>query len=349
MRKKIICSIVTGMLLLLAGCGSEGYSDYGSKSYAVNDAAAYEESWQTEADMSYEDAWGTGAEAPAEAKDSASTNPVATNRKLIKNASLRVETKQFDALLNDLETQINTLGGYVENMNLSNGYSYSGYREATRVADLTVRMPKDRLDGFLKGISEVCNVVSRSENVEDVTLSYVDLESHKKALEVEQDRLFAFLEQAQTIEDMLTIESRLSDIRYRLESMESQLRTYDNLIDYSTVQLHIDEVAVLTPVEEKSFGERLGDGFLHSLETVGNGLKEFVAGLIIFSPYILLVGIVIAIVIIIIVVAVKKANKAAQSSRLPNAQIPVSGQAVPMQSIPQNQFVDDKTNHNTQA
>ena len=56
------------------------------------------------------------------------------------------------------------------------------------------------------------------------------------------------------MEDIITIEQRLSDVRYQLESMESQLRSYDNRVDYSTVYLYIDEVEVYTPVEEETVG-----------------------------------------------------------------------------------------------
>lgn len=79
----------------------------------------------------------------------------------------------------------------------------------------------------------------------------------------EQERLMTYLEQAESIEEMMTIESRLSDIRYQLESMESQLRTYDSQIEYSTVSLYISEVVELTPVEtkEQTTWERISEGF----------------------------------------------------------------------------------------
>lgn len=72
-----------------------------------------------------------------------------------------------------------------------------------------------------------------------------------------------YLEQAESIEEMMTIESRLSDIRYQLESMESQLRTYDSQIEYSTVSLYISEVVELTPVEtkEQTTWERISEDF----------------------------------------------------------------------------------------
>ena len=64
--------------------------------------------------------------------------------------------------------------------------------------------------------------------MDDVTLRYVDVDSHKKALETEQERLLALLEKAENVEDIITIENRLSDVRYELENYESQIRLLDN-------------------------------------------------------------------------------------------------------------------------
>ena len=69
----------------------------------------------------------------------------------------------------------------------------------------------------------------------------------KKALETEQDRLLELMEQAETTEDLLAIESRLTDVRYQLESAASQLKLYDSLVSYSTVYLTVEEVQKLTP------------------------------------------------------------------------------------------------------
>ena len=89
--------------------------------------------------------------------------------------------------------------------------------------------------------------------------------------QTEQERLLQLLEQAESIEDIITIEQRLSDVRYQLESMESQLRSYDNQVDYSTVYLYIDEVEVYTPVEEETTWERISAGFMDSLKEYRRG------------------------------------------------------------------------------
>ena len=210
-----------------------------------------------------------------------------------------VETREYDKLLSAVENKVTELGGYIESLDAYNGSTYYSYR-STRNANLTIRIPKDRLEEFQNTVSELGNVTSRSENVQDVTLTYVDLQSHRDALRTEQERLLQLLEQAESVEDIITIEQRLSDVRYQLESMESQLRSYDNRVDYSTVYLYIDEVEVYTPVEEETVWERISTGFVDSLKNIGEGLKEAAIWFVIHIPYLVIWAIVIAIIILIL-------------------------------------------------
>lgn len=224
----------------------------------------------------------------------------ASNRKLIRNVSMDVETEQFDELIGQIEEKTKALGGYIEDSYTYNGRSYRS--NDTKNANLTIRIPSVKLDEFLSAVSDQSNVTSKNENVTDVTLQYVDLESHKKALEAEQERLLEMIEQAETVEDMITIESRLSEVRYQLESQESQLRTFDNQIQYSTVYLNIAEVEKYTPVAERTFFEKISDGFTDNLAGVAEDLVNFVIWFISSLPYLVVWG-------IIIVIAVKLIGK----------------------------------------
>lgn len=87
--------------------------------------------------------------------------------------------------------------------------------------------------------------------------------------------------------------------------MESQLRSYDNRVDYSTVYLYIDEVEVYTPVEEETVWERISTGFVDSLKNIGEGLKEAAIWFVIHIPYLVIW----AIVIVIIILILKKIKK----------------------------------------
>ena len=248
----------------------------------------------TEGYDSAENTQDTGNTVPEEAADTA-----VADRKLIKTVNMDVETREYDKLLSAVENKVTELGGYIESLDAYNGSTYYSYR-STRNANLTIRIPKDRLEEFQNTVSELGNVTSRSENVQDVTLTYVDLQSHRDALRTEQERLLQLLEQAESVEDIITIEQRLSDVRYQLESMESQLRSYDNRVDYSTVYLYIDEVEVYTPVEEETVWERISTGFVDSLKNIGEGLKEAAIWFVIHIPYLVIWAIVIAIIILIL-------------------------------------------------
>ena len=134
-----------------------------------------------------------------------------------------------------------------------------------RSAFITARIPSARLDLFITTVEDAGNVIAKTETTEDVTLQYSDIESRKKSLTIEQDRIWELLEKADSLEAVITLEERLSEIRYELESMESQLRLYDNQVDYSTVTLRINEVTIFTPTSPESAGQRISSGFTKNL------------------------------------------------------------------------------------
>jgi hypothetical protein len=313
-RRFLAGMLAAGMAVVLAGCGmSSDYAMSTASSGSTNGTAAYDtasyESSMSELYYDYDNGYVTStSESGASPEEGTSQTQVTdTSRKLIKTVSMSVETKAFDTMLSAVQSEVTELGGYVESMDVYNGSTYSSYR-ISRDASLTVRIPQNRLDDFLNTVSDIGNVINRSDSVEDITLTYVDTQSRRDALETEQERLLALLDKAESVEDIITIESRLSEVRYQLESIESKLRTYDNQVDYSTVYLNIDEVKELTPVEEKSTLQRMTDGFITSLKNIGTDIKEFAVWFVVHIPYIIIWAVII-ICAILILKALKKRIK----------------------------------------
>ena len=276
-KKRWAVGLALAVIMGLTGCGASNTAMYDSAK-----AEIYKES--SNVDYAYTEEM---VEAGVISSSSETPQVKETDRKLIKTVDMTVETKAFDDLLKGLNEQIEACGGYVESMNTYNGSIYSS-RRSSRNASMVVRVPEGKLDEFLNTVTSIGNVVRRSDQVEDVTLSYVDLQSHKEALQTEQTRLLELLKKAESVADIITIEERLSDVRYQIESMESQLRTYDNKISYSTVNLEIDEVQELTPVEEETVWERISGGFVESLHSVADGFVEFGIWLIVNSPFLVI-------------------------------------------------------------
>ena len=301
--RALLAGLAAAGVLCFSGCGSSGTLADSSKASATADAGG---SGYASDDIY---AGEYAEEAAAEEGVAAETDigSVAVNRKLIKTVRMDVETEEFEVLVSKLEQKVRVLGGYIEDMNVYNGSRQSG--KGIRHASMTVRIPKEQLDGFVSEVNECSNVVSKNESTEDVTLSYVDLESHKKVLLVEQDRLLDLLEKADTMEDIITIEERLSQVRYELENMESRLRTYDNLVDFSTVYLSIEEVEILTPAEELSDWEKMGNGFVQSVKNLVNGVKGFLIGLVICLPYLVFTALLVLLTALVIKVVLRKSRK----------------------------------------
>ncbi len=305
MRKKrsFYMLLMLAFIILLPACSKKGMTSEKTDSKPLEGTAQYD-SGNNES-MAPIDTAAPREESKSEGRIS-NTSSINTNNplnnsqdKIIRNVNLQVETQEFDQLISSIDSNINHLGGYVESSNITGRRYYSN--NSMRNGNIVARIPKDKLNKFLNTVDDISNVVSRYETTENVTLQYVDVESHKKALEIEQERLLALLEKVETLEDIITLEERLSTVRYELESYEAQLRTYDNLVEYSTVTMDIQEVERMTAVAEKklSVWDRISTGFGDTIFNIGEGLQNFLVWFIVNLPYLLIWAVIIALIVII--------------------------------------------------
>ena len=298
---KKLLSLTLAMILalsLLAGCGAAS-----NDGFTAGQGAPQENGAAMDMEMSTADsAAGTATTLPA-------------NQKLIRTVRIQAETEDLDGMLSAVKGRIGELEGYIEAESIHNGSNYSGGRRY-RYANLTVRIPADKLDSFVQNVSENANVVSSEETVEDVTLSYVATESRIKALETEQARLLELLAKAETMEDLLQIEARLTDVRDELERVTSQLRLYDNLVNYGTVHLSITEVVEFTVVTEpESVWDRIGRDFMDNLDALGDFFVELFVFLVGASPILIPLA---AVAVALVILLRKKRNKKKADKQEPN-------------------------------
>ena len=272
MKMKNIVALLL-VALLLTGCGAKSVAS-DSVSYDTNEMIAE-----------------TGAAMDSEAvmMPESPNATVETGRKWIVTMDLSVETQDLDAALTQLSDQIGQFDGYVQDQNVYNGSNYSGRRY--RSANLTVRIPVAKTEEFTAQVGNICHVVSQNKQQEDVTLTYVATESRLNALKTEETRLLELLAQAEDMSDLLQIEARLTDVRYELESVTTQLRVLENQVDYATISLNIDEVRDYTDTEEeKTVWQRISGGFVDSLKGIATGALELAIWTLANLPYLVLFG-----------------------------------------------------------
>ncbi len=216
-------------------------------------------------------------------------------RKLIKTVELEMQTRAYDAFITSLQSELAKAGGYVQQSDIRGGSGGIG-----RNGTLTLRVPADELDAFLDALSPSGTVISRSEETQDVTLEYVDIESRLKALRAEQTALLALLEKAESLSDILTVQDKLTGVNGEIESYESRLRTMQTLIAYSTVNLHVYEVEKEQIVTPLGLWEEIGMKLSNNLKDVGQGLRAIFVWIVSSLPYLVIIAVLVVAVLLIL-------------------------------------------------
>ena len=247
-------------------------------------------------------------------------------RKIIYNASVELESKQFEAARDALLEAAAKANGYVQES------SEGGSAErGTRWVNYTFRIPSEHYNTFLGSASEAGNLLSKSESTQDVTADYVDIEARLGSLRTQEERLLELAGQAEKLEDLLAIEEQLTQVRYQIESYTGQQRVYDSLISYSTVEAHLSEVQALTPTDP-SFATKVGTAFRGSWTNFVSGVQGLLIGLIYALPALIVLGL-IALAAALVLRAAKK-RRPPRPKPTPGALRPPQAAAAPPEGAP---------------
>ena len=291
-----ISLLVSLLLVLMCGCGAAKNAYDVSSDLATNSKSAGSLVMQDSVAES-DDGGVAMAQNTANSDGSESTGDIGGNtvkydvsRKLIKDASVSLQTKEFDSLMANLDKAITACGGYVSSNEIG-GSSYYYSDSTCRWATVVARIPAEKLDEFLGSISAMGKVVSKRSGIRDVTSDYIDVESHLTALKTEQTALLALLgKDGASLEEIIAVQDRLSEVRAEIESYEKQRRVFDDLISYSTVTLSLEEVerVTVTPENDPGAWQQIKENFVYNLRRIASGLREFFISLVSALPFIVL-------------------------------------------------------------
>lgn len=300
--------LALSLMFLLCACGAKESSN-GAYYQSSPSAAAYDSSadyYETsEAEVYYDSGSGLASmdngsvdapEAPSE-----DLNP----DKIIYSADARVETTEFEKTIDALNALIAEYGGFVESSSVSSGslYSISRGDKYNRSANYTIRIPSQHFNTVMNSLSTLGNVPSTSVYSENISAQYYDTQARLEAYRTQEQTLNAMMEKAETIEDVLAIEDKLTDLRYRIESLQSTMKNWDRKVSYSTISLRISEVSEYSPEPEESYLSRLGRAFKTGFES----FVEFLGDLLVFLASALPFLVVLAIIIFVLRPVVRKA------------------------------------------
>ena len=239
----------------------------------------------------------------------------ALSEKKIRTVNISLAVKSVENAAKELKDKVKTQGGYIE----SEDFSTLNEWDDTKRMSFTIRIPKNNVDGFLEFLDGEGRILSKSENLQDVRLQYRDTKNHIKALETEQERILALMEKAETVEQLIALESRLTDIRYQLDSYNSEILEYDNKVDFSTIYLELQGTVddQLNSKPSYSFSDKVRDGFYRNILAIQLFFLDIAVFAVVYIPQIILV----LLVIMALLLLNKKLNTKAKKQKEKDAKL----------------------------
>lgn len=214
--------------------------------------------------------------------------------KIIRNGIIQMETLSFDETVKQILTKTNSLGAYVQSSNVAGTSIEAKLSQQSRRGVFILRIPKTKFDSFILDIGNLGSITSQQISTEDVTSAYFDTQAHLKSLTIQEERLLELLKKTGELKDIIVLEKELSTIRYEIEGLTGNLKKWDNLIDFCTLNIELVEVHKIkeNPV---SFVDKIVNGFTSSVKSLVDFSKGFVVMISILIPYLVVLSIVLLI------------------------------------------------------
>lgn len=326
MRSKKITSILLSLVMVFAlcACGNSNTASYSkaeSASYydggytmeasgvgfsAYNGAAR---DWDADYEVAAEEAYYAEAKpVPApQAKQNDDSQTIDSGSgdksveemkdKIIYSSNVTLETTAFDDAIKSIEELVANINGYVETSSISSSnYTQKASGKAkTRTASYTLRIPSTQFNSVMNELGALGNIPYSHVYTENVTSQYYDTRAHMNAYKTQEARLLEMMEVAETVEDVITIEDRLTELRYNIESLQSQLNNWDRRVSYSTIYLEVQEVREYTPetIVNPTFWEELTAAFKSGFEHAKDLIKGIITWIAENGPSLIIWGLII--------------------------------------------------------
>ncbi len=296
MKKTIAIALSMLLLLGIAGCsassavGSQGESPQATTTYSGDDG-----DWADEAPM--------GSGNTPDGQD--------IQRQIIKNAYLSLEARDVEAAYSDLLAYAAQRGGYEAEKNQRTVNDQI-------MIDAAIKIAPKHLDDFLAYAEETYDLISSQVSTEDITSAYYDIKTRLATKEKALATYYAFLDDAQDIEESLKVQNEINQLTEEIESLKGQLAVWDSLLAESTVTIMLRQLS--DPVESKreiNWSTLTLDDMSYLMRA---GLTAFTNAIVVFLQWAAIVLVVlsplwiIGLIVLWIVLRAKRKKRAKQAS-----------------------------------
>jgi hypothetical protein len=185
-------------------------------------------------------------------------NPV-TERRIIKEGEIAFETSNSAETKEIISKSVSEFKGYISNDNVFDYKDKVEYR-------ITIRVPSDKFELLLERISKTAQKLdSKNINALDVTEEFIDIEARIKTKKELENRYKELLKQANKVEEILTIEKEIGNLRTEIESIEGRLKYLKDKVSFSTLTVVFYERTSSSFGFHSKFGQAIQNGWTNLL------------------------------------------------------------------------------------
>jgi hypothetical protein len=290
------------LALLLVGCGDQRGNSEKEAISAPSKPAAVEEQMRSSAPANSAPARRTtpapqqpkapakknlGTQLALQQADAASNEPVRTERKIVRNGELALESDDPEETQRKISSIAEAKGGFVVESNQSSSDSRAGRRD---IVSMTIRVPSEKFAETLDEVRKTAGrVVSESAKADDVTEEFIDTESDLKAKRALEAQFLEIMKRANTVEEAMGVQRELGNIRAEIEKLEGRKRFLENQASLSTIKIRIQTAAVFAG-SATGFGAKLRESFTSGLDFAIEFVLFFVRAFVALLPLFVVVG-----------------------------------------------------------
>ncbi len=218
------------------------------------------------------------------------SNAILAERKIIRSANLTIEVENFDKAFANIEGIIANIG-FVQQTNINTDRVYiEEEMKLVKSGTIVLRVDKSMFDSVINKLRGLGDVYNYTTDGQDVTDQVVDVESRLRLLKMEQEKLEAYVVKLNDLEEIFKAESKLTEIRYQIESLTGNLNKLNSLVDLSTITINLNEKRPDYNPKPETYGEKLLNSLKESLFNVVEFLGDLLLFIVAALPVLVFIG-----------------------------------------------------------
>lgn len=295
--------------MVIVGCtgGGDSYNSSSTDSYkdfssGNEDSSGISSSSSDSSPESSSDSLASSTSTSTTDLSTSAQDSIIDKEMLIYRCEVSIDTLNYNSSVTSFKRVLQDLGGFVEQENYSDGAGYYDYivdeSQKQQRYTATVRVPSAKYDTLINSLSDFGDVRSKESSVENVRQEYKDAGVRMEILQAKEKAYVKMLEKSSNTQEMLQIESYLTEVQVQIEQLKSRMMTIEADVAYSYLNISINEVSRYKdkPKINDTFLKRLRNTLVETVQNFAEFLEWLLFLLIHLFPYAILFSLVFIIV-----------------------------------------------------